>query len=43
MTEASVVICAYTLDRWDDLKAAIVSVRNQTRPAREIHPRRRQQ
>ena len=36
MTEASVVICAYTLDRWDDLNAAIASVRNQTRPAREI-------
>jgi len=34
--EASVVICAYTLDRWDDLSAAIASVRNQTRPAREI-------
>jgi len=36
MIEASVVICAYTLDRWDDLKAAVASVRQQTRPAREI-------
>jgi glycosyltransferase involved in cell wall biosynthesis len=36
MIDASVVICAYTLDRWDDLNAAIASVRNQTRPAREI-------
>lgn len=27
MIDASVVICAYTLDRWDDLKAAIASVR----------------
>jgi hypothetical protein len=30
------VICAYTLDRWDDLNAAIAAVRRQTRPAREI-------
>jgi glycosyltransferase involved in cell wall biosynthesis len=36
MTDASVVICAYTLDRWDDLTAAIGSVRAQTRPARGI-------
>lgn len=36
MTEASVVICADTLDRWDDLNAAIASVRRQTCPAREI-------
>ncbi|WP_247354658.1 beta-mannosidase [Bradyrhizobium sp. 160] len=27
MIDASVVICAYTLDRWDDLDAAIASVR----------------
>ncbi|MER8423348.1 glycosyltransferase family A protein [Mesorhizobium sp. M1403] len=34
MTEASVVICAQTLDRW--LNVATASVRRQTRPAREI-------
>ncbi len=32
----SVVICAYTVDRWDDLRAAIGSVRAQRRPAEEI-------
>jgi GT2 family glycosyltransferase len=31
----SVVICAYTQERWDRLAAAIASVRDQTRPARE--------
>jgi len=36
MTEASVVICAYTLDRWDQLRDAVASVRCQTRPPREI-------
>jgi GT2 family glycosyltransferase len=36
MIEASVVICAYTLDRWDDINAAVDSVRRQTRPASEI-------
>ena len=30
------MICAYTLDRWDDLNAAVASVRAQTYPAREI-------
>lgn len=34
--DASVVICAYTLDRWDDLVAAVEAVKRQTRPAREI-------
>jgi glycosyltransferase involved in cell wall biosynthesis len=34
--EASVVICAYTMDRWDDLNAAVASIRDQTLPAREI-------
>jgi glycosyltransferase involved in cell wall biosynthesis len=34
--EISVVICAYTEDRWDDLVAAIESVRRQTAPAHEI-------
>jgi len=32
----SVVVCAYTLDRWDDLSAAITSTGRQTRPALEI-------
>lgn len=36
MTEASVVICAHTLGRWDELKRAVGSVRTQTRAAREI-------
>jgi GT2 family glycosyltransferase len=36
MIEASVVICAHTLDRWDELNRAVASVRDQTRPAREI-------
>lgn len=36
MTEASVVICAYTLDRWDELNAAVHSVRAQTHPACEV-------
>jgi cellulose synthase/poly-beta-1,6-N-acetylglucosamine synthase-like glycosyltransferase len=31
----SVVICAYTLDRWDDLSRAVASVRSQTLPAHE--------
>jgi glycosyltransferase involved in cell wall biosynthesis len=34
--DVSVVICAYTDDRWPDLIAAIDSVRKQTVPAREI-------
>jgi glycosyltransferase involved in cell wall biosynthesis len=34
--EASVVVCAYTLDRWDDLVRAIESVHRQTVPAKEI-------
>nr|WP_062341352.1 glycosyltransferase family 2 protein [Herbidospora sakaeratensis] len=32
----SVVICAYTEDRWDDIAAAVASVRAQTVPAREL-------
>jgi glycosyltransferase involved in cell wall biosynthesis len=36
MIEASVVICAHTLDRWDELNRAVESVRNQTRAPREI-------
>ncbi|WP_229911459.1 glycosyltransferase family 2 protein [Streptomyces aurantiogriseus] len=31
----SVVICVYTEDRWEDILAAVASVRAQTRPARE--------
>jgi glycosyltransferase involved in cell wall biosynthesis len=34
--DASVVICAYTEERWDDLVAAVESVRRQSAPAREI-------
>lgn len=36
MIDASVVICAHTMDRWDELNRAVESVRNQTRAAREI-------
>ena len=36
MIDASVVICAYTMERWDDLNAAVASVRRQTHPARDI-------
>jgi GT2 family glycosyltransferase len=32
----SVVICAYTLDRWGDILAAVASVRGQDRPAGEV-------
>lgn len=33
--DISVVICVYTEDRWEDILAAVSSVRAQTRPARE--------
>ncbi|GKQ49664.1 glycosyltransferase family 2 protein [Bradyrhizobium sp. Ce-3] len=36
MIDASVVICAHTLDRWEVLQRAVASVRAQTRAAREI-------
>jgi glucosyl-dolichyl phosphate glucuronosyltransferase len=36
MTETSVVICAHTLERWDELNRAVGSVRTQTRAPREI-------
>jgi glucosyl-dolichyl phosphate glucuronosyltransferase len=36
MIEASVVICAYTMDRWAQLGEAVASVRAQSAPAREI-------
>ncbi|MFC1407990.1 glycosyltransferase family 2 protein [Streptacidiphilus sp. N1-12] len=32
----SVVVCAYTVDRWEDLSAAIASVRAQRRPVHEL-------
>jgi glucosyl-dolichyl phosphate glucuronosyltransferase len=32
----SVIICAYTMDRWDDLQAAVESVRAQTVPPTDI-------
>lgn len=32
----SVVVCAYTMDRWQDLTAALDSLHRQTRPADEI-------
>ncbi|OSC58176.1 family 2 glycosyl transferase, partial [Streptomyces sp. 4F] len=31
----SVVICVYTEDRWEDILAAVASVRAQSHPARE--------
>lgn len=36
MLDASVVICAYTLDRWDDLKQAVTSALDQTIAPREV-------
>src|SRR3954469_5166852 len=36
MPEASVVICAHTEQRWDELRAALASVRAQTVPAAEV-------
>jgi glycosyltransferase involved in cell wall biosynthesis len=33
---ASVIICAYTEERWEALAAAVASLRRQTRPPREI-------
>jgi glucosyl-dolichyl phosphate glucuronosyltransferase len=35
-TTFSVVLCAYTLERWDDIRAAVASLRSQTRPADQI-------
>jgi glycosyltransferase involved in cell wall biosynthesis len=32
----SVIVCAYTLDRWDDMTAALDSIRGQVRPADEL-------
>ncbi|HLY35772.1 MAG TPA: glycosyltransferase [Candidatus Limnocylindria bacterium] len=36
VSEISVVICAYTLDRWDEIRRAVASVEAQTAPVREI-------
>jgi GT2 family glycosyltransferase len=36
MSDISIIICAYTEARWDDLVAAIASVQSQTMPAKEI-------
>ena len=35
-TRLSVIICAYTLDRWDQLVEAVLSVHAQTTPAHEV-------
>jgi hypothetical protein len=35
-TTISIVICAYTEERWDDLLSAVTSARWQTRPAHEV-------
>ncbi|MEV3967572.1 glycosyltransferase family 2 protein [Streptomyces sp. NPDC050698] len=32
----SVIVCAYTLDRWEDLRAAVDSVHSQRRPPDEV-------
>ncbi|WP_328953891.1 glycosyltransferase family 2 protein [Kitasatospora purpeofusca] len=34
--DLTVVICAYTVERWDDLSAAVASVHAQRRPAEEL-------
>jgi glycosyltransferase involved in cell wall biosynthesis len=36
ISDTSVVICAYTEERWDDLQEAILSVQHQTLPALEV-------
>jgi glucosyl-dolichyl phosphate glucuronosyltransferase len=36
MPDISVIICVYTKERWDDLVAAVESVRRQSAPPREI-------
>ncbi|MGD0980739.1 MAG: glycosyltransferase family 2 protein [Solirubrobacteraceae bacterium] len=32
----SVIICSYTLERWDDLERAVASAQNQTLPPKEV-------
>lgn len=36
MSDVSVIICAYTEERWEDIVAAVASLRAQTLPPREI-------
>ncbi|HEX9374353.1 MAG TPA: glycosyltransferase family 2 protein, partial [Roseiflexaceae bacterium] len=36
LADISVVICAYTMDRWAELRAAVESLRRQSAPPREI-------
>jgi GT2 family glycosyltransferase len=36
MPSFAVLICAYTLDRWEDLVAAVAAVQSQTRPASQL-------
>lgn len=36
MSEISIIICAYTVKRWDDLVAAVESIQGQTLPPEEI-------
>ncbi len=36
LTDISVVICVYTMDRWDDIDAAVQSLLTQQSPPREI-------
>ena len=35
-SDLSVVICAYTLDRWDDIARAVASIEGQSSPVREV-------
>ena len=41
--DISVIICAYTEERWNDLVAAVESVQQQTYPAERDHCGRRPQ
>src|SRR4051794_25741999 len=34
--DATIIICAYTLDRWPELSAGLEALRNQTRRARQV-------
>ena len=36
MPDVSVIICAYTEERWDDIIAGVKSLQQQTAPPREI-------
>ncbi len=35
LADISVVICAYTMDRWAELRAAVESLRRQSAPPRD--------